>query len=242
MPLYVQTLDDGTPKTSPIKAFIDCCSGGMRTELAARARSVEEQLDAVATPGAVSTADLRCTADPVLVYGKDGCFWPAAAYVRSAQAEQSVAPPPTPPISPDAPKGKPSYKGPDAPPQPPQTYAGPPADPLAQLLDEVEALNVALRTIEPTASSGSSAVPLTDLVCQLVEMRCVKPAAVESELELLQHADSQIVSAANAYDGTVTEAALANAIALHALVAERYAKLLECIRESTSSSAAMFVL
>jgi hypothetical protein len=241
MPLYVQTLDDGTPKTSPIEDFIGRCSGGLRAELAARAADVETRLGELTTPDVMSTADLRCTAEPVLVYGKDGCFWPAAGYVRSARREQSATPSPTPPTSPDAPKGKPTYKGSDAPPQPPQTYTGPPADPLAQLFGDVESLNEALRTM-PSTSSGAAPVPLTDLVCRLAEMRCVNPAAVESELKLLQDADAQIVSAASTWNGPVTEATLAEAMALHALVVQHYAKLLECIRESTLDSVATFVL
>jgi hypothetical protein len=95
--MYVQTVQNGTPTTTTLEAYLaNNVPAGSTARLSADCQAIYEQLATLPPPAVVSVADLRIAETPVLMYESDGVCMPAAAYLGTPPRSPAVPPSPAP--------------------------------------------------------------------------------------------------------------------------------------------------
>lgn len=99
MPMYVQTVQAGTPTTTPLDTYLaNNVPPGATAQLSADCQAIYDSFATLPLPKAVNPQHLYATAAPVLVYQRDGVTIPADAYLNATPPD-----PPVPPVKPVAP-------------------------------------------------------------------------------------------------------------------------------------------
>jgi hypothetical protein len=254
MPMYVQTVQAGTPTTEHLETYLNrCVAPDAQLQLQAAGQEIHAKLAGLPPPPAVDPAHLCATEAPVLVYQSNGMTVPAEALLRADPPPPPQAPvEPVKPVPPAAGCTADERAAYDAALLQYDTVLEPKyqAD-LAQynadsaryqtmlatwtdLRQQVIAFNAALQSnsIPPPASGPSDS--LKQIATDLQAVRD-KGGAVKDVFAALIAIDARIVAYAKRATGDVDEASLAYAMALHRLMLAIFASLLERLSEAAEA-------
>jgi|GEM_PF-4966296 len=104
MPMYVQTIQDGTPTTTHLETYLNrsSASDAAKLDLVSRGQALEYEIAIQPPPAAVDPAHLCATGEPTLMYQQNGLHIQAKAYLRAAP------PVPVEPVAPTEPQPPPA--------------------------------------------------------------------------------------------------------------------------------------
>jgi uncharacterized protein YdcH (DUF465 family) len=261
--MYVQTVQAGTPTTTPLDTYLaNNVPPDATAKLAADGQEIHDTFAALPLPKAVSPEHLCATEEPVLVYQRDGIAMQADAYLSSTPADA-----PVPPVQPTAPVAPPKgcspeqdatykaeveqYKKDLAQYQTAQTaYQQNNATyqtMLAQwksLRDQVQAFNESLQssssawsTSGASSTSSSPSDSIYQIAIDLDKLRKQR-LSVKETLKALVLIDARIVALAKTASGDVTEETIAYAMAVRDLCTLLYETLLANVTEAESMQSA----
>jgi hypothetical protein len=258
--MYVQTVQAGTPTTTPLDTYLaNNVPPASAARLSADCQAIYDTFATLPLPKAVNPQHLSATGAPVLVYQRDGVTIPADAYLNASPPEPPV--PPVKPAAPAAPAKNASaeesaayqaameqYKTQLAEFQTAQTKYDQENANYQTMLEtwnrlrvEVQQCNATLQTTSGTSSTSSTSSASGDSIYQVaidLDKLRQQRLSVKESLKALVLIDARIVALAKTASDDVTEETIAYAMAVRDLCTLLYETLLANVTEAESMQSA----